>query len=105
MAHFSSEESFGLTFAEALSRNLPLFASDVGAVRQIADGIADCRIFGVDDFGGLIDSLRAWILADHHGNTRAATPNNLIASRYHPSVIAEKHLEVYRLVIPGKRKQ
>jgi len=105
MVHFSSEESFGLTFAEALSRNLPLFASDVGAVRQIADGIADCRIFGVDDFGGLIDSLRTWILADHHGETRDATPNNLIASRYHPSVIAEKHLEVYRLVIPGNQKQ
>jgi hypothetical protein len=105
MVHFSSEESFGLTFAEALSRNLPLFEYDVGAVLQIADGIAECRIFGVDDFGGLIDSLRTWILADHHGKTRDATPNSLIASRYHPSVIAEKHLEVYRLVIPGNRKQ
>lgn len=100
MVHFSSEESFGLTFAEALSRNLPLFASDVGAVRQIADGIADCWLVGVDDFGGLIDSLRAWMLAGRHGRARDASPNNLIASRYHPRVVAEKHLEVYRLVIP-----
>lgn len=105
MVHFSNEESFGLTLAEALARSLPLFASDVGAVRQIADGIADCRIFGVDDFCGLIDSLRAWILVDHHGNTRDATPNNLIASRYHSRVIAEKHLEVYRLVTSGNRQQ
>jgi len=101
MVHFSSEESFGLTFAEALARNLPLFASDVGAIRQIADSVSNCRIFGVNDFGGLIDSLRGWLRAGHYADPRDATPNNLIASRYHPRVIAEKHLEVYRLVIAG----
>jgi glycosyltransferase involved in cell wall biosynthesis len=105
MVHFSSEESFGLTFAEALSRNLTLFASDVGAVRQIADGIADCRIFGAGDFGGLIGALRAWLLANPHGGRRNATPNSLVFSRYHPGVIAEKHLEVYRMVISRNRKQ
>jgi glycosyltransferase involved in cell wall biosynthesis len=101
MVHFSNEESFGLTFAEALARNLPLFASDVGAIRQIAEGIPDCRIFGVDDFGGLIDSLRAWILAGRHDIVRDATPNKLITSRYHACAIAENHVEVYRLVSLG----
>jgi glycosyltransferase involved in cell wall biosynthesis len=96
MVHFSSEESFGLTFAEALARNLPLFASDVGAIRQIGDGIAECRIFAPDDFKGLIDSLRCWIKANAWTAARATLPNNLIAARYHPRVIAEGHLKVYR---------
>ena len=99
MIHFSSEESFGLTFAEALARNLPLFASDVGAIRQIADGVADCRIFGSDDFGGLVESLRTWLRDRRYDDPRDATPNKVIASRYHPRAIAEEHLEVYRAAI------
>lgn len=99
MVHFSSEESFGLTFAEALARNLPLFASDVGAIRQIGDGIAECRIFAPDDFTGLIDSLRVWIDANTWKVARETLPNRLIAARYHPRVIAEKHLKVYQEVV------
>jgi glycosyltransferase involved in cell wall biosynthesis len=98
MVHFSCEESFGLTFAEALARNLPLFASDVGAIRQIGDGIADCRIFAPDDFTGLIDSLRLWIEANTWKAARATSASSIIAARYHPRVIAEQHLKVYREV-------
>jgi glycosyltransferase involved in cell wall biosynthesis len=99
MVHFSREESFGLTFAEALARNLPLFASDVGAVRQIAEGITDCRIFSAEDFDRLIDSLREWLQAGRYVHDRATKPNELIARRYHPRVIAEQHLEVYQLIV------
>ena len=99
MVHFSSEESFGLTFAEALARNLPLFASDVGAIRQISAGIPECRTFAPHDFNGLIESLAFWIQGRSWKAARAAIPNHFIAERYHPSVIADKHLEVYREVI------
>jgi glycosyltransferase involved in cell wall biosynthesis len=99
MIHFSGEESFGLTFAEALARNLTLFASDVGAIRQIAKGIPCCRIFRPDDFDGLINSLRTWLQDASYATARATIPNQLISSRYHPKVIAMKHLEVYREVL------
>jgi glycosyltransferase involved in cell wall biosynthesis len=99
MIHFSNEESFGLTFAEALARNLPLFASDVGAIRQIAEGIPACRIFGLDDFDGLMASVREWIGSAATWKPRETTPNRLIASRYHPKVIAARHLEVYETVV------
>jgi glycosyltransferase involved in cell wall biosynthesis len=101
MIHFSTEESFGLTFAEALARNLTLFASDVGAIRQIAEGIPSCRIFAEDDFKELSDSLKSWLRDDGYAMPRAAAPNHLIASRYHPRVIAIKHLEVYRENLQG----
>ncbi len=99
MIHFSMEESFGLTFAEALARNLTLFASDVGAIRQIAEGIPSCRIFAQDDFNGLTNCLKSWLRDDGYALPRAAAPNQLIASRYHPKVIAMKHLEVYREIL------
>lgn len=99
MIHFSTEESFGLTFAEALARNLTLFASDVGAIRQIAEGIPICRVFGVDDFSGLVASVRIWINNRSSAGLRDSTPNAVIASRYHPKVIAKQHLEIYRSLI------
>ena len=98
MLHFSSEESFGLTFAEALARNLPLFASDVGAIRQIGEGIPECRIFAPHDFEGFIESLGIWIREGSWKAARADVPNPLIAARYHPRVIAEEHLKVYHEV-------
>jgi len=99
MIHFSTEESFGLTFAEALARNLTLFASDVGAIRQIAEGVPLCRVFDVDDFRGLIASLGNWIKNRSNTDLRDKSPNAVIASRYHPRVIAKHHLEVYRGLI------
>jgi glycosyltransferase involved in cell wall biosynthesis len=102
MIHFSTEESFGLTFAEALARNLTLFASDVGAVRQIAEGLSGCRIFNPRDFDGLINSLRLWLQDADYQMPRASTPNNIISSRHHPKVIAARHLEVYREIMLRK---
>lgn len=95
MIHFSNEESFGLTFAEALARNLALFASDVGAIRQIGEGLPECRILDPRDFHGLTASLREWLAAGGHLQPRGPAPNRLIAQRYHPKVIAARHLQVY----------
>jgi len=95
MVHFSSEESFGLTFAEALARYLPLFASDVGAIRQIAEDVEECRIFAPDDFGGLLKSLEDWIQRFGGVSQRLPPPNEVIASRYQPIAVAKRHLKVY----------
>jgi len=99
MIHFSKEESFGLTFAEALARNLPLFASEVGAIEQIAEGVPICRVFSIDDFCGLKASLRAWIVNRSNTESRSSNPNSVIESRYHPKVIAKHHLEVYHEIL------
>jgi glycosyltransferase involved in cell wall biosynthesis len=99
MIHFSKEESFGLTFAEALARNLPLFASDVGAIRQIAEDIPICQVFAVDDFRGLVATLKTWTQNRSNTESRAKDPNSIIESRYHPRAIAKHHLRVYREIL------
>lgn len=99
LIHFSREESFGLIFAEALSRNLHVFASDVGAIRQISKDVPHCHIFEPNDFKHLTSSLAQWINTGKHLESRSQAPIKAIASRYHPQVVGKKHLDVYQSVI------
>jgi glycosyltransferase involved in cell wall biosynthesis len=99
MVHFSSEESFGLTFAEALARNLHLFASDVGSIREIAAGVAGVEIFPLQDWAGLKDAIRAWLRRGNFDRPRPDQAPAPIIQRYHPELVARQHLDVYREVL------
>jgi glycosyltransferase involved in cell wall biosynthesis len=99
MVHFSEEETFGLVFGEALTRNLPLFASDVGSVRDIAAGVSGVEIFAPQDFPGLKNALRAWLQRGAGAGPRPSEAPIPITERYHPDVVARRHLEVYREVL------
>lgn len=95
MIHFSNEESFGLTFAEAIARGLYLFASDVGAIHDIAEGIERVHIFPLDKWEGLKDALRQWLASKAYQQVRPARPPSEFIQRYHPLFIAQKHLDIY----------
>ena len=99
MIHFSSEESFGLTFAEAIARGLYLFASDVGAIRDIAKGVDRVQIIGLDKWDELKGSLRQWMTSGAWKRPRPAVAPEEFVQRYHPVSVARKHLEIYRSVI------
>jgi glycosyltransferase involved in cell wall biosynthesis len=96
MIHFSSEESFGLTFAEALTRNLHLFASDVGSIREIAEGVDGVEIFPLPDWAGLKDAVRAYIARAEFDAPRPDGSPQPIIERYSPEFVARRHLDVYR---------
>ena len=99
MLHFSSEESFGLTFAEAIARGLYLFASDVGAIRDIAQGVDRVQIFGVDDWEGLKRAVRQWLVSGEDRLPRPSNPPAEFVQRYHPKFVARRHLQIYREVL------
>jgi len=105
MVHFSSEESFGLTFAEALARNLPLIASDVGAAKEICQGIPTAKILPCNDFPGLKTSLLSFLAAQRMGSPLIYNSSESIASRYHPRIIASRHLEIYREVLSANNSK
>ena len=104
MVHFSSEESFGLTFAEAMARGLYLFASDVGAIGDIAKGVDRVQIIGLDKGDELKDRLRQWINSGAWKQPRPARAPEEFIRRYHPVSVARKHLEIYRAVIEELQK-
>jgi glycosyltransferase involved in cell wall biosynthesis len=92
--HFPSEEAFGLVVAEAIARGLKFFGSNLGGIVDIARGIDGAELH--DDFESLQAGITRWLDA---GAPAPALAADEIAKRYHPRVIAERHLEIYREVL------
>lgn len=99
MIHFSSEESFGLTFTEAIARGLYLFASDVGAVRTIAKGVDRVQIFNLHQWDELQAAVRQWLLSGECEKPRPPNPPPEFVQSFHPAAVAKRHLEIYREVL------
>jgi glycosyltransferase involved in cell wall biosynthesis len=100
LLHFPIEEAFGLVVAEALARGLKLFAAKVGGIVDIAKGVQDAELFHADDWSGLEYSLKAWI---YNPVPPSPLSRELMELRYHPTVIANRHLEIYREVLAASR--
>jgi glycosyltransferase involved in cell wall biosynthesis len=96
MVHFPSEEAFGLVVAEALARNLRFFGASVGGIKDISSGVSGAELFAEDDFSALEMGIKGWIDA---GAPQAEGDNLMMHQRYHPQVIAERHIEIYREVL------
>jgi glycosyltransferase involved in cell wall biosynthesis len=92
--HFPSEEAFGLVVAEAIARGLKFFGANLGGIADIASGIDGAELH--DDFESLRTGITRWLDA---GATAPMLAADEIAKRYHPKVIAERHVEIYREVL------
>jgi glycosyltransferase involved in cell wall biosynthesis len=99
MIHFSKEESFGLTIAEAIARGLYLFASDVGAVRDIAQGVTGVEIFELNGWEQLKSSIRQWLVSGENRQWRRQPPPSEFVQRYHPIAVARRHLGIYEEIL------
>jgi len=96
LIHFPTEEAFGLVVAEALARNLKFFGAATGGVGDIAAGVAGAELFPPQDLNALENAIARWLEAG------CPPPPDSAASmreRYHPTVIARRHIEIYRELI------
>jgi glycosyltransferase involved in cell wall biosynthesis len=96
VVHFPTEEAFGNVVIEALSRNLKFFGSRLGGIVDTAHDAPGAELFGRDDWPALTDALAGWIQAGHPRPDQAAA---VIRERFHPDVIARRHMEIYREVL------
>jgi glycosyltransferase involved in cell wall biosynthesis len=99
MVHFPTEEAFGNVVVESLARELKFFGSRLGGIVDIAAGAPGAELFERDDWTGLADAIERWI---KEGCPRPQGAAALIRGRYHPTVIAQRHLEIYREVLGWK---
>ena len=99
MVHFPAEESFGLVVAEALARELKFFGARLGGISEIVAGVPEAELFSADDWPGLTQAIAAWIRRGAH---RAPGAAQAMRHRYHPEVIARRHLEIYREVLHSR---
>ena len=93
LVHFPVEEAFGLVVAEALARNLKFFGAAAGGVPDIAAGVEGAELFPAGGWTALEEAQARWIEAGCPRPTAAAA---MMRERYHPLVIARRHLEIYR---------
>jgi glycosyltransferase involved in cell wall biosynthesis len=100
LLHFPQEEAFGLVVAESLARGLKLFASKVGGICDIASGVPEADLFDPEDWAGLSRALSAWL---EKPNLSSARTQYLMKFRYHPNIIAARHIESYREVLSDSR--
>jgi glycosyltransferase involved in cell wall biosynthesis len=96
MIHFPSEESFGLVAAEALARNVKFFGARVGGLVDIAERVEGAELFGANSLNELTSSVEHWI---KNGFPRPQGAAATIRSRYHPKIVAERHIEIYRKLL------
>ncbi len=92
LVHVAATESFGLVVAEALTRNLKLFAFRVGGIPDIADGVEGAELVADGDWAELGRRITAWIRA---GWPRPKTAAAVMRQRYHPTEIARHHIQIY----------
>lgn len=96
LVHAPSEEAFGLVVAEALARNLKLFGTNVGGIPDIAVGVERAELVEDGDWNGLKAAIGGWI---RDGSPRPASAASTMRERYHPMIVAQRHVEIYREVL------
>ncbi len=94
LVHFPEEESFGLVIAEALARNMKVFAARIGGIPDILQDTDGSLLF--DDFRSLREALAIWM---EQGCPSPEGNPAIMRDRYSPEVVARKHLEIYREVL------
>jgi glycosyltransferase involved in cell wall biosynthesis len=99
LVHAPLFEAFGLVVAEALARNLKLFAASVGGITDIASGIEGAELFDANDWSGLETAITRWLNAGHPPLTGAS---KLMHDRYQPMNVARRHVEIYREVLNAR---
>lgn len=92
LIHFPREEAFGLVVAEALARNLKIFAADVGGIPDIIQGTEDAELFAPEAWDHLRNRIAAWLKSK---TPRPAGGAEIARRRFHPEVIAKAHLAAY----------
>jgi glycosyltransferase involved in cell wall biosynthesis len=96
LLHASSEESFGLVVAEALTRGRKLFAMACGGVPDIASEVEGAELFPPDDWKRMGQALSAWM---QRNCPQPAGTAAIMAARYHPRIVAQQHVEIYRQIL------
>jgi glycosyltransferase involved in cell wall biosynthesis len=96
LVHFPTEEAFGLVVAEALARNLKLFGARLGGIQDIAGDVPGSELIDSQDWAVLTEALASWLQQEQSANQDSL---ELMRQRYHPAVVARRHVEIYREVV------
>ena len=72
-----------------------------GGIEDIAGDADGAELFGADDWDGLVEAITAWV---KNGNPLVPAAAGQMRAKYHPLIIARRHLEIYREVLSANNK-
>ena len=96
MVHFPTEDAAPMVVLEGLGRELKFFGARLGGIVDSAGTMPESELFAPDDWPGLTAAIARWI---SQGHPRPIGNAAIIRDRYHPIVLAKRHVEIYREVI------
>jgi glycosyltransferase involved in cell wall biosynthesis len=96
MVHFPTEDAAPMVVLEGLGRDLKFFGARVGGILDTAGPMPGTELFEPDDWPGLTAAIARWIAQKH---PRPVGNNGIIRDRYHPVVLARRHVDIYREVL------
>jgi glycosyltransferase involved in cell wall biosynthesis len=96
LIHVPKEEAFGLVVAEAIARGCRVFGFNVGGVSEICRGTGSIPLAKSNNWEELGKLLLTWLNQSNRTDEEGAMQ---MRTRYHPKVIAQRHLEIYKEVL------
>jgi glycosyltransferase involved in cell wall biosynthesis len=96
MLHFPTEDAAPMVVLEGLGRELKFFGARVGGIVDTAGEMPGAELFAPDDWAGLTAAIARWI---SQGHPRPIGNAAIIRERYHPDVLARRHVDIYEEVI------
>ena len=95
----SLEDNCPMTVLEAAAAGVPVVAANVGGVPDlIADGKTGllCDPFAAASMGGAVEKI---LSQPELSRELPAEANRVAQERFHPLIVARRHLEIYREII------
>jgi len=95
----SLEDNCPMTVLEASAAGLPVVAARVGGVPDLLEDEKNGLLFDPLDAASMAGAVEKIFLQPEFARTLAAEANRRAQERFHPAIIARRHLEIYREVL------
>jgi glycosyltransferase involved in cell wall biosynthesis len=99
LVHYSQTESFGLVFAEALARGLPVLTTAVGAIEALPAPTGKTHLAPTSDEAAFVKMLRNWFQEYRPDLQRPQAPTEPMLKQFAPLAVARRHMDAYREVL------
>ncbi len=95
----STEDNCPMVVLEAMAAGVPVAASRIGGIPDLIDDGRTGFLFDPLDAGSIRQAVSRWAESPEMTAALAETAKREALARFHPRVVAARHLEIYREVV------
>ena len=95
----STEDNCPMVILEAMAAGVPIAASRIGGIPDLIDDGRTGYLFDPLDARSIRQAVSRWAESPEKTAALSATAKQEALARFHPKVVATKHLEIYREIL------